>query len=327
MVDQGHIQVNRLTIDPMKYLNNLPDFDGNCKDLQTFTTLVDRVHPHLQTYDELVQMLFSDVIKSKLKGKAKQAIEINCHAISWTDIKGILQNNFGDRRSCDELFNELRSVTFKTNTVEFYNDIKNKLHRLNNKLVIILGETEATRQSATNNMRTALNIFKSKIPEPMKTILFCRNPTDLEQAMDILFQAGYAHTGNDNPQTKSNGNRQLGNNSHQNRRLNYNPQQDFKKNYQNQLRNGMQINHKQNRHYQQPFQNQQPAFQQTFQRQYRNPHSPFQNQGSSVQPYHNQRTPNFQNNHYQPATEPMDINTNERAANFRDTASGRNYHI
>ena len=65
---------------------------------------------------------------------------------------------------------------------------------MNNKLVVILSETEAARQSANNNKRTAVNIFKSnKLPEPIKTVLICRNPTDLEQAMDILLQAGYAH--------------------------------------------------------------------------------------------------------------------------------------
>ncbi|CAD7002092.1 unnamed protein product [Ceratitis capitata] len=32
----------------------------------------------------------------------------------------------------------------------------------------------------------------------MKSILFCRDPGDLEQAMDILFQAGYAHVGDNN---------------------------------------------------------------------------------------------------------------------------------
>lgn len=51
---------NRLTIDPLKYLNNLPEFCGDSGDLQTFTTLIDRIHPHLQTYDELSQQLFSE---------------------------------------------------------------------------------------------------------------------------------------------------------------------------------------------------------------------------------------------------------------------------
>lgn len=159
MAVQAENLMNRLTINPLKYLNNLPEFYGDSGDLQTFTTLIDRVHSHLQTYDEMSQLLFSDIIKSKLKGRARQAIEINCHATSWAEIKTILQNNFGDRRSCEELFDELRSVTFRTNTLDFYNDMKTKLHRLNNKLVVILGETEATRESAINNKRTALNIF------------------------------------------------------------------------------------------------------------------------------------------------------------------------
>ena len=79
MVDQ---EPNRLVINPLKYLNNLPDFNGDNKDLQTFVTLIHSVHPHLQTYHVLSQQLFSDIIKSKLKRKAKQAIEINCQAVS-----------------------------------------------------------------------------------------------------------------------------------------------------------------------------------------------------------------------------------------------------
>ncbi|CAD7079592.1 unnamed protein product [Hermetia illucens] len=44
-----------------------------------------------------------------------------------------------------------------------------------------------------NNKRSALNIFKSRIPEPMKTVLTCRNPLTLEDAMDLLFNSGYAY--------------------------------------------------------------------------------------------------------------------------------------
>lgn len=294
MAEQAENQINRLTIDPLKYLNNLPEFYGDSKDLQTFTTLIDRIYPHLRTYDELSQLLFSDVIKSKLKGKARQAIEINCHAISWTDIKNMLQNNFGDRRSCEELFDKLKSVTFRTNTLDFYNDVKDKLHRLNNKLVVILGEGEATRQSAINNKHTALNIFKSKIPEPMKSILFCRNPEDLEQAMDILFQAGYAYTG-------SNENRAQPNAQSSKRRNYQQPPPNHGRNHQqpfpNQGRNYLQPFPNQGRNYQQPFPNHEPNFQ---------------------NPFHANR----QNTRNQP--EPMEIGT---AENFQDRASASNYHI
>lgn len=189
----------QVNFDPLKYLSTLPTYDGDLKDLQTFINLIDRVHPILQTYDELSQTIFSDLIKSRLKGKAREIIEINCQAVSWQSIKAVLQNNFGDRLSCDDLFDLLRATTFKTTSLDFFDEIKNKLRRLNNKTVFLVGQ-EAASTVAQNNCRTALNVFKSKIPEPMKTILACRNPDTLEGAMNILFETGYAHLKEDNQQ-------------------------------------------------------------------------------------------------------------------------------
>ncbi|KAI8116841.1 hypothetical protein CVS40_11172 [Lucilia cuprina] len=42
-------------------------------------------------------------------------------------------------------------------------------------------------------MKTALNVFKEKIPEPMRIILTCRKPQTLEVAMEMQFQADYAY--------------------------------------------------------------------------------------------------------------------------------------
>lgn len=187
----------QIHLDPIKYLNNLPVFNGNINELHTFTTLIDRVYPLLSSYDELSQLLFSDIIKSRISGKAKEVIEINTQAQSWASIKTILQNNFGERKSSDQLFDELRAVTFQSNVVDFFNDIKHILRRLNNKMRITLGEGEAANQVSINNQRTALHIFKNKMPEPMKTILACRNPTSLEQAMDILYENEYDRIGRD----------------------------------------------------------------------------------------------------------------------------------
>lgn len=102
-------------------------------------------------------------------------------------------NNFGERQSLEELFDKLKSVTFKTNSVDFYNDIKTHLRSLNNKTIITLGTGPGTNECAKNNMKTALNIFREKLPEPLKTIITCRNPDTLEIAMDILFLSGYAY--------------------------------------------------------------------------------------------------------------------------------------
>lgn len=151
-----------VSIDPLKYLGRLPEFNGDYRDLQTFINLIDRIHPILRAYDEPSQLLFSDIIKSRLKGKARETIEINCQARSWADIKKILLNNFGDKNSLEELFDRLKGVTFKTNSIEFYNEIKTRLRSLNNKTITTLGTSEAANECAKNNMRTALNIFREQ---------------------------------------------------------------------------------------------------------------------------------------------------------------------
>lgn len=186
---------NQVQLDPLKYLSTIPQFNGKRDDLINFCRLVDRIHPILRTYDEFSQLFFSDIIKSRLIGKAKEIIEINTQAQSWTEIKSILENNFGEKKNCEQLFDELRSVTFNNTTVDFYNDILYRLRRLNNKALLVLGEGEAANQVTINNRRSALHIFKNKMPEPMRTVLTCRNPDSLEAAMDILFESGYSHMG------------------------------------------------------------------------------------------------------------------------------------
>uniref|UniRef100_A0A1A9WQ36 Uncharacterized protein n=1 Tax=Glossina brevipalpis TaxID=37001 RepID=A0A1A9WQ36_9MUSC len=57
-------------------------------------SITERIHPLLQAYDAPSQYLFADLIKSRLKGKATEAIEINCQAQSWVEIKNVLVNNF-----------------------------------------------------------------------------------------------------------------------------------------------------------------------------------------------------------------------------------------
>ncbi|GBO99772.1 hypothetical protein EVAR_102524_1 [Eumeta japonica] len=123
----------------------------------------------------------------------------------------------------------------------------------------------------------------------MKSILFCRNPEDLEQAMDILFQAGYAHVGNNNgPEFKthsSNRNNNYRSNTQYNRRDSRNitqyknPQQPFnRQNFQPMPQNNGR-DHQQHRPYQQPYQQHRP-YQQPFQQ-----HRPYQQPFQQHRPY------------------------------------------
>lgn len=122
-----------LNVNPLKYLSSLSEFCGNFNELQNFLDLVDRIHPILTTYDNLSQHIFSDVIRSKFRGRAREIVEINYHVRSWTDTKTLLINNFGDRLSVDQLYDELKSINFKTHCQDFYGEIKVVLRRLNIK--------------------------------------------------------------------------------------------------------------------------------------------------------------------------------------------------
>jgi hypothetical protein len=349
VVDENKIKMSeplKLHIDPLKYLSKVPEFTGDYRDLQSFCNLIDRIHPILIKYDELSQNIFSDVIKSKLRGKAREIIEINNHVTAWLEIKDTLINNFGERKSLEELFDELRGVQYKSNPIEFFNDIKIALRRLNNKTKLILNDDLAnSEQTIENNKNTALALFKSKIPEPMHSILYCRNPDTLEDAMNILYESGYANYSSHNknnsnrPQNRQTNNNNYNNNQHNRNGQNYNKQSENKniprnneQNFQRQPNfqrqnpnsnpNQLNYNNPNPRPPFNPFKFNNPYFNRNNQNNYGN------NNNSSNQNFWTNRN---NGNNPLPPPEPMDINmqqTNERETeNFPLQASTTTYPI
>lgn len=191
-------------IDPMKYLANLPIYDGNFFNLYTFIDLIDRISFVLEKYDEISQRIFLDIIRSKLVGPAKDLAEINNHISKWTELKLVLTNNFGDRLSTEQLYDQLRSLKFKSTAKSFYDELVTTLRRLNMKTKIVDGERTDYSQLIIANKRTALEVFKRKLAEPMRSIILCRDPSTLEIAMNILYECNYAFY-NPNPSTTNTG--------------------------------------------------------------------------------------------------------------------------
>ena len=86
----------QISIDPIKFLSNIPEFSGDYGDLYTFLKLIDRVQPLLNEYNNISQLTFVDIIKSRLRGKAREIMEINCQVESLLEMKKILIINFGE---------------------------------------------------------------------------------------------------------------------------------------------------------------------------------------------------------------------------------------
>ncbi|GBP06329.1 hypothetical protein EVAR_70291_1 [Eumeta japonica] len=172
---------------------------------------------------------------------------------------------------------------------------------------------EALNAVALNNSRTALNIFKSKIPEPMKTILACRNPTTLEDAMNILFEAGYAHLRVDTQQMFFNkdGNKKPNTKKYQGHL------KHLSQPFQNQSRNSSYNNQGRNPSYENQDRN--PSYQ----NQDRNPS--YQNQGRNSS-YNNQgRNPSYQNQDRNPSYQNQRGNNSypNQRWNFPQNSQGR----
>ncbi|KNC21633.1 hypothetical protein FF38_03484 [Lucilia cuprina] len=170
---------------------------------------------------------------------------------------------------------------------------------------MVLGEGEAANQVSMNNQRSALHIFKNKIPEPMKTILACRNPTSLEAAMDILYENGYDRMGKDGNIYSGKTKQIKGNQNDANSPQSNSGKDNYKKKYQADKGHG---NYRQN-------DNSRENSRHTYK--------------YNVQDQRWQNSQNYNNNNQigQPQSsdvEPMDVNNVE---NFQQTASTENYHI
>lgn len=202
--DQPEQPLLSLTVNPLKLIDKLPEFSGEANELFNFIDLVDNIIPEIAKYDQPSQVVMLNYLKNKLKGKARQVLEINNYVRTWADIKKILINNFGDKKTALQIYDEMRAVVFKNNSVDLYNEIQTILRRLNNK---VKGEENYDDQIKAN-IASALEIFKNKVCEPMRSILYSRNPKTLEEAMDILFEGNYAYYNPNkrfnNPDPKSN---------------------------------------------------------------------------------------------------------------------------
>lgn len=179
-------QGRTLDINPLTYLEKIQGFDGRKEDLSTFCMNVDDIIPTLASYNEQAQRMCINVVKGKLTGKARRAMEIHPHLNNWVQIKAMLEANFGGFQTADQLYEDLRGTQYRGNTMEFYNNILHKLALLNQK-----SRQEDRIDDVERNIQTALKIFITRLPVFMRTVLCALQPTSMEAALHELSQSGF----------------------------------------------------------------------------------------------------------------------------------------
>lgn len=186
----------QLVIDPVKYLEKITPFDGQSEGLKNFMDGINTILPTMILYNDVSQRIFLNIIKGKLTHKARQIAEIHGHLTTWDQLRQVLHNNFSDRRNIFQLIDELRTCKFKNNVINFYNEIQNKLQILNVRTsneYNLENQINLRNETMLANTRLALDIFKNKLPEPVRALIYARNPEDLHTAINIVGEAGYLH--------------------------------------------------------------------------------------------------------------------------------------
>lgn len=240
------VQGKSLEINPLKYIERLQSFDGKPEDLAIFIQNVDDIIPTLREYNDQGQRMCINVLKSKFVGRAKQAIEIHSHLESWDDIKDMLLKHFSGFENSFQLYDDLRASQFRGDVINFYNYIQKTLSMLNQKS---LQENKASE--IPQNAKTALNIFKERLPVHMRTILYALKPTSMQEALHELTSAGFVTRQGQSENKKSNLNepRQQNKNPFRQNPTNNNFQgnNNFQNNFQNRNNNNFRTNFQNNR--------------------------------------------------------------------------------
>lgn len=178
-------------IDPLKYIGNLQEFDGTRDELKNFIEAVDRIVPVTTRYDAAAHQFFISAIRRKIKGEAQKVLNIHSNISNWSEIKLVLENNFVEKKTSEQIYDELRDVEFRRTVLDFYNDIRSILSRLNEKIQYEGVKGDELKITVSSNNRKGLEIFKNRLGDPMYTVLQCRNPKNLEEAIRILGEGNY----------------------------------------------------------------------------------------------------------------------------------------
>lgn len=154
---------------------------------------VDSVAYSFENSDVSTKALLSGYIKDKIVGRARCELQKHGRICTWSQIRGILKNSFGEKSSVNELIDSIRTARVTTTIEDYYLVINSFLSRINNKL--LLENHQNGQEMIESNNRIALDAFKNNLPEPTKFIILNRNPSSLNEAYKIITEINHQSYG------------------------------------------------------------------------------------------------------------------------------------
>ncbi|KAK9752583.1 hypothetical protein QE152_g4155 [Popillia japonica] len=176
------------------YCETIPHFDGDPLNISTLISSCDSFVQILARPNDAAfnSFLFRAII-SKLNGKVAQIASVR-NTTSWDALRTLLVYTFSDRRNELTLISELQRLEqYSNESAEQYSNESaiDFGERCLNQLSLLTARINVTEQNAALRQNKidlyrglALQTFINGLREPMRIIMQCRTPTNLEEALN-----------------------------------------------------------------------------------------------------------------------------------------------
>lgn len=173
---------------PKEIVQLIPVFNGDKRQLNLYFRKCQYVVDRFKGSVEQNLYVFN-VITSRLRDDAAALLSEREDVVTWSMLKELLTQHFGDPRSEACINIELESL--KINSGESYLDFCNRIQGVRSLLMSKVNtidneELKLAKSVIYNN--TALNVFLYNLPENMLRIVRLKSPATLEAALSIVLE-------------------------------------------------------------------------------------------------------------------------------------------
>ncbi|CAH2087562.1 unnamed protein product [Euphydryas editha] len=173
---------------PNEMLRLIPYFGGDKRHLNIFLRKCEYVINKYRGHEEQ-NIYVLHAITSRLTDNAAALLSEREDITTWSALKELLEQHFGDPRSEECINIELESCKIKTG--ESYLDFCNRIQNIRSLLISkvnLLTDADIKRAKIAIYNHTALNVFLYNLPEHLVRVVRLNKPATLEQALSIVME-------------------------------------------------------------------------------------------------------------------------------------------
>lgn len=170
------------------YLDTIPSFNGDPILISNFILACENVLDTLgRANDNVFNSFLMAHIRNKLVGRAAQLISVR-NLRTWPELKEAIVFTFGDQRDEDALVRDL--IIMKQEINETALKFGERCQDIVSHLLSRVNSTNSNEALKTEKIRMYKNLavktFTKGVREPYSLIVRCRNPSTLEEAINII---------------------------------------------------------------------------------------------------------------------------------------------